>query len=51
MASYLALTQWKRFTLAYQGPIGLIAGLIVGTVLIMPFIGGVLLSRTSDLDY
>ena len=51
MASYLALTQWKRFTLAYQGPIGLIAGLIVGFVLIMPFIGGVLLSRTSDLDY
>jgi len=51
MAIYLALTQWKRFTLAYQGPIGLIAGFIVGSVLLMPFIGGFLLSRTDDVDY
>jgi Flp pilus assembly protein TadB len=51
MALYLALTQWKRFTLAYQGPIGLIVGLIVGTVLLAPFVGGFLLSRASDLDY
>jgi hypothetical protein len=51
MASYLALTQWKRFTLAYQGPIGLIAGIIVGSVLLMPFVGGFLLSRTDDVDY
>jgi len=51
MALYLALTQWKRFTLAYQGPIGLIAGLIVGTVLLAPFIGGFLLSRAEELDY
>jgi Flp pilus assembly protein TadB len=51
MALYLALTQWKRFTLAYQGPIGLIAGLIVGTVLLAPFIGGFLLSRADELDY
>jgi Flp pilus assembly protein TadB len=51
MATYLALTQWKRFTLAYQGPIGLIAGFIVGSVLLMPFIGGFLLSRTDDVDY
>src|SRR5581483_11236252 len=47
MATYLALTQWARFTLAYQGPIGLVAGVIVGTVLVMPFIGGFLLARTD----
>ena len=51
MAAYLALTQWKRFALAYQGPIGLIAGLIVGGVLLAPFLGGILLSRTDDVDY
>ncbi len=51
MAAYLALTQWQRFTLAYQGPLGLIAGVIVGSVLIAPFIGGFLLSRADDLDY
>src|SRR5262245_24725859 len=51
MASYLALTQWQRFTLAYQGPIGLIVGIIVGSVLLMPFVGGLLLSRTDDVDY
>jgi len=51
MAAYLALTQWQRFTLAYQGPIGLVAGVIVGSVLIAPFIRGFLLSRADDLDY
>ena len=51
MAAYLALTQWQRFTLAYQGPIGLVAGVIVGSVLIAPFVGGFLLSRADDLDY
>jgi hypothetical protein len=51
MAAYLALTQWKRFTLAYQGPLGLAVGIVVGTVLIAPFIGGFLLSRADDLDY
>ena len=51
MAAYLALTQWKRFTLAYQGPLGLAVGMVVGSVLIAPFIGGYLLSRSDDLDY
>ena len=51
MAAYLALTQWQRFTLAYQGPLGLAVGMVVGTVLIAPFIGGFLLARADDLDY
>jgi Flp pilus assembly protein TadB len=51
MASYLALTQWERVVKAYTGPLGLIAGCIVGAVLIAPFIGGFLLSRADDLDY
>jgi Flp pilus assembly protein TadB len=51
MASYLALTQWERFVVAYTGPLGIIAGPIVGTVLIAPFVGGFLLSRAEDLDY
>ncbi len=51
MAAYLALTQWKRFTLAYQGPLGLAVGVVMGAVLIAPFIGGFLLSRADDLDY
>jgi hypothetical protein len=51
MAAYLALTQWKRFTLAYQGPLGLVVGIVVGAVLIAPFIGGFLLSRADELDY
>jgi hypothetical protein len=51
MAAYLALTQWERFTLAYSGPLGLVAGVVVGSVLIAPFIGGFLLSRADDLDY
>ena len=51
MAAYLALTQWKRFTLAYQGPLGLVVGMVVGAVLIAPFIGGFLLARAEDLDY
>ena len=51
MAAYLALTQWTRFTLAYQGPLGLAVGLVVGTMLIAPFIGGFLLARADDLDY
>ena len=51
MAAYLALTQWQRFTLAYQGPLGLVAGLVVGTVLLAPFVGGFLLARAGDLDY
>jgi Flp pilus assembly protein TadB len=51
MASYLALTQWERVVKAYTGPLGLIAGCIVGAVLIAPFIGGFLLSQAEDLDY
>jgi hypothetical protein len=51
MAAYLALTQWQRFTLAYQGPLGLVAGLVVGTVLLAPFVGGFLLARADELDY
>jgi len=51
MAAYLALTQWQRFTSAYSGPLGLVVGLIVGSVLVAPFIGGFLLSRADDLDY
>ena len=51
MAAYLALTQWERFIAAYTGPLGLIAGVIVGAVLAAPFVGGVLLSRADELDY
>src|SRR5262245_5899378 len=51
MACYLALTQWERVVKAYTGPLGLIAGCIVGAVLIAPFIGGFLLSQAEDLDY
>lgn len=51
MAGYLALTQWERVTLAYQGPIGLIVGPVVGLALITPLVGGFLLSRAEELDY
>jgi hypothetical protein len=51
MASYLALTQWERFVAAYTGPLGIVAGPIVGLVLLAPFVGGFLLSRADDLDY
>jgi Flp pilus assembly protein TadB len=51
MALYLALTQWQRFVAAYTGPLGVIAGSIVGTVLIAPFIGGFLLARADELEY
>jgi hypothetical protein len=51
MAAYLAFTQWERFERAYQGPLGLIAGLIVGSVLVAPIIGGFLLARADEVDY
>lgn len=51
MVGYLALTQSERFKIAYQGPIGLIVGLIVGSALLAPLIGGVFLARADELDY
>ncbi len=51
MALYLALTQWPRFVAAYTGPLGPIAGSIVGAVLAAPFIGGFLLARAEELEY
>jgi Flp pilus assembly protein TadB len=51
MALYLAFTQWQRFEKAYSGPLGLIVGMVVGSVLIAPIIGGFLLARADDVDY
>lgn len=51
LAVYLALTQSERFLAAYQGPIGLFAGIIVGGALLMPIIGGLFLARIDEIDY
>jgi len=51
MAAYLACTQWQRFQAAYTGPLGIIAGPIVGMVLVAPIVGGLLLARADDVDY
>lgn len=51
MFGYLALTQQERFAAAYSGPLGPLAGAIVGLALALPFVGGVLLARVEDLDY
>jgi hypothetical protein len=51
MALYLAVTQWARVQVAYQGTLGLLIGGVVLLALLSPIVGGVLLSRTTDLDY
>lgn len=51
MALYLAVTQWARMQVAYEGTLGLLIGGVVLTALLSPIVGGVLLSRTTDLDY
>jgi Flp pilus assembly protein TadB len=51
MAVYLFTSQQERFWTAYKGTLGMIAGTIVLSALVAPLIGGVLLSRSDDLDY
>lgn len=51
MAGYLGLTQFERVRVAYAGTLGLLIGSVVLLALISPIVGGVLLSRTTDLDY
>lgn len=51
MAGYLVLTQFERVRVAYAGTLGLIIGTVVLLALLSPIVGGVLLSRTTDLDY
>ena len=51
MAGYLMATQWERFTAAYSGPLGPLAGVLVGVALIAPFVMGDVLARVADVDY
>lgn len=51
LAGYLALTQWERMQRAYSGPLGVIAGVLVGLAMLAPIVGGVLLARADDLEY
>jgi hypothetical protein len=51
MFVYLALTQTERMTRAYQGPLGLMVGVAVAIALAAPFVAGVLLARTDDMEY
>jgi Flp pilus assembly protein TadB len=51
MAGYLGLSQPDRVARAYQGPLGLAAGLLVAAALLAPIIGGMLLARVDDIDY
>jgi hypothetical protein len=51
MFIYLALTQSERMARAYQGPLGLPAGIAVAAALAAPFVAGVLLARTDDVEY
>lgn len=51
MAGYLVLTQFDRVRVAYAGTLGLLIGSVVLLALLSPIVGGVLLSRTTDLDY
>ncbi|MEN9935035.1 MAG: hypothetical protein RLZZ387_1614 [Chloroflexota bacterium] len=51
MCIYLALTQPDRVARAYQGALGLVAGLAVAAALVAPIVAGVLLARADDADY
>lgn len=51
MVGYLGVTQSERFLTAYRGWLGVIVGVIVGSALLAPLIGGLLLARSDDLDY
>ena len=52
MALYLAATQWDRVREAYTGsPLGMIVGVVVVVSLLMPIVGGILLSHADDVDY
>jgi hypothetical protein len=51
MAGYLAATQVERVARAYEGPLGLVVGMIVVVALGAPFVAGHLLSQANDLDY
>jgi Flp pilus assembly protein TadB len=51
MAGYLAWTQWDRLVMAYSSLLGSIVAVIVVTALLLPFIGGLWLSRVEDVDY
>ncbi|MFV9507902.1 MAG: hypothetical protein AB4911_25420 [Oscillochloridaceae bacterium umkhey_bin13] len=51
MAIYLLLTQWDRAVLAYASPLGmLVAGMVV-VALLLPILGGILLTQVADNDY
>ena len=51
MAVYLGLSQWERVKVAYSGPLGMIVGFIVALALSGPFVAGIFLSRSDDMDY
>lgn len=51
MAVYLLWTQWERVVLAYSSALGAIVGVVVLVALLLPIIGGVLLSQVEDIDY
>ncbi len=51
MALYLAATQWDRVREAYTTPLGMIVGVVVVGSLLMPIVGGMLLSQADDVDY
>lgn len=51
MALYLAWTQWERVVIAYRSPLGVVMGILVVASLLLPIVGGALLSRSDDVDY
>lgn len=51
MAGYLCWSQWERVTLAYGSPLGLLVGPLVLIALLLPIVGGLLLSQVGDVDY
>ncbi len=51
MAAYLLVTQQDRVARAYQGPLGLAAGVLVAAALLAPIVAGLLLARIDDIDY
>jgi Flp pilus assembly protein TadB len=51
MALYLGLTQTERFMAAYSGPLAPLAIPLVGIALLLPFVGGVLLTQIQDQLY
>ena len=51
MELYLAGTQWDRVVVAYTSPFGIVAAPVVIGALILPIVGGLLLSRADDVEY